>query len=135
MPSPLVSLSFMCTDGERGNQSKNIIYLFIYVRSEALRLEYSSCIVISLDLVHNIGFVTWNFKEILILMENTYSVFSALSPYLMRQSSLYGSSVNPAYVPWVCVLSCSVVSDSYNHIRCCLPGSSGHGISQARILE
>ena len=33
------------------------------------------------------------------------------------------------------MLSCSVVSDSYNPIDCSLPGSSVHGILQARILE
>ena len=69
--------------GREETKTKKIIDLFIYVRSEALRLEYSSCIVISLDLVHNIGFAMWNFKEILILMENIYSIFKALSPYLM----------------------------------------------------
>ena len=35
----------------------------------------------------------------------------------------------------VTVLSCSVGSDSCNHIECGLPGSSVHGILQARILE
>ena len=69
--------------GREETKTTKIIDLFIYVRSEVLRLEYSPCIVISLDLVHNIGFATWNFKEILILMENIYSIFKALSPYLM----------------------------------------------------
>ena len=35
----------------------------------------------------------------------------------------------------VCVLSCSVMSDSYDAIDCSLPDSSVHGILQARILE
>ena len=35
----------------------------------------------------------------------------------------------------VCGLSCSVVSDSCNPIDCSPPGSSVHGILQARILE
>ena len=35
----------------------------------------------------------------------------------------------------VCALSHSVVSDSCDPIDCSLPGSSVHGISQARILE
>ena len=34
-----------------------------------------------------------------------------------------------------CMLSCSVVSDSCNPMDCSPPGSSVHGISQARILE
>ena len=34
-----------------------------------------------------------------------------------------------------CVLSCSVASDSCDLIDCSLPGSSVHGILQARILE
>ena len=53
----------------------------------------------------------------------------------------------PAFIPWiscftmcvcvcVCVLvSCSVMSDSLWHMNCSLPGSSAHGILQARILE
>ena len=35
----------------------------------------------------------------------------------------------------VCIISCSVVSDSYDPVDCSLPGSSVHGIFQARILE
>ena len=72
--------------GREETKTKKIIDLFIYVRSEALRLEYSSCIVISLDLVHNIGFAMWNFKEILILMENIYSIFKALSLILCTKT-------------------------------------------------
>ena len=75
------------------------------MRSEALSLEYSSCIVISLDLVHNISFATWTFKEILILMGNIYIIFKALSPYLMYQNYLYDSTLNPPYVSRVCVCS------------------------------
>ena len=42
---------------------------------------------------------------------------------------------------WICPLtvislfSCQVMSDSCNHMDCSLPGSSVHGILQARILE
>ena len=35
----------------------------------------------------------------------------------------------------VCMCVCSVVFDSCNHMGCSLPGSSVHGILQARILE
>ena len=35
----------------------------------------------------------------------------------------------------VCALGSSVVPDSCNPIDCSLPGSSDHGILQARILE
>ena len=35
----------------------------------------------------------------------------------------------------VCVLSCSVVSNSLRPMDCSLPGSSVRGIFQARILE
>ena len=35
----------------------------------------------------------------------------------------------------VCLFSCSVMSDSWDPVDCSLPGSSVHGILQARILE
>ena len=35
----------------------------------------------------------------------------------------------------MCVLSCSFVSDSLRPLDCSLPGSSVHGVFQARILE
>ena len=35
----------------------------------------------------------------------------------------------------VCVCACSVMSDSLQSLDCSLPGSSVHGIFQARILE
>ena len=38
------------------------------------------------------------------------------------------------YISTVCVLSCSVVSDSAIPMDLSLPGFSVHGISQARIL-
>ena len=43
--------------------------------------------------------------------------------------------VSPSPPSTVCVLSCSVVSNSCNPIDYSLPGSSVHGILQARILE
>ena len=45
--------------------------------------------------------------------------------------SCQGSCVNND----VCVLSCSVVSPTLRPIDCSPPGSSAHGIFQARILE
>ena len=36
---------------------------------------------------------------------------------------------------WWWWFSCSVMSDSCDPMDCSLPGSSDHGISQARILE
>ena len=42
----------------------------------------------------------------------------------------------PKYIPAVsCVLSRSVMSDLFDPMDCSLPGSSGHGILQARVLE
>ena len=39
------------------------------------------------------------------------------------------------FVKFTCVLSCSVVSDLCDPMDCSPPGSSVHGIFQARILE
>ena len=40
-----------------------------------------------------------------------------------------------AYIMCICILSCSVMSDSLDPMDCSLPGSSVHGILQARILD
>ena len=40
-----------------------------------------------------------------------------------------------AIIITVIVFSCSVVSNSCDHMDCSLPGSSVHGISQAKTLE
>ena len=42
---------------------------------------------------------------------------------------------NIAYIMCVCILSCSVMSDSLDPMDYSLPGSSVHGILQARILD
>ena len=41
----------------------------------------------------------------------------------------------PHWNPGMCWFSCEVVSNSWNPMDCSPPGSSVHGISQARILE
>ena len=43
--------------------------------------------------------------------------------------------IKPSVTERACLLSCSVVSDSLQPVECSLPGSSVHGILQARILE
>ena len=52
--------------------------------------------------------------------------------YLVTMSTQPPDILEPVCM---CVLVTSVMSDSYNPMDCSPPGSSAHGILQARILE
>ena len=51
------------------------------------------------------------------------------------QADFYTADVDSVTVITACMLSRSVMSDSFNPLDCNLPGSSVHGVFQARILE
>ena len=48
---------------------------------------------------------------------------------------VFGDEVIAVYLLRACMLSHSVVSNSCDPMGCSLPGSSVHGIFQARVLE
>ena len=50
-------------------------------------------------------------------------------------SQIANGCIRPSVRECACLLSCSVVSDSLQPVKCSLVGSSVHGILQARILE
>ena len=68
-------------------------------------------------------------------MKSTYCKFHLYLKYSKITYWLFFSSRSSIFLCAVCVLSHSAVSNSWDPIDCNLPGSSVHGILQARILE
>ena len=62
-----------------------------------------------------------------------FRFFSHIGHYRVFEQSSLCYTEGPWYLFYICVLSCSVMSDCHP-IDCSLPGSSVHGIFQARIL-